>query len=65
MLFIMNQFSRAADDYTKSTELDNDFVFSHIQLAVAQYKSENLASSMVTFRKTLKEFPKRSEPYNY
>ena len=65
VLFIMNQFTRAADDYTKSTELDKDFVFSHIQLAVAQYKSDNLASSMVTFRKTLKEFPKRSEPYNY
>ena len=65
VLFIMNQFQRAADDYTKSTELDNQFVFSHIQLAVAQYKSENLAQSMVTFRKTLREFPKRSEPYNY
>ena len=61
----MNQFQRAADDYTKSTELDKDFVISHIQLAVAQYKSDNLATSMVTFRKTLREFPKKSEPYNY
>ena len=61
----MNQFARAADDYTKSTELDRDFVFSHIQLAVAQYKSENLSQAMATFRKTLKEFPTRSEPYNY
>lgn len=65
VLFIMNQFSKAAEDYTKSTELDSDFVFSHIQLAVAQYKADNLAQSMVTFRKTLREFPKRSEPYNY
>ena len=61
----MNQFERAADDYTKSTELDRDFVFSHIQLAVAQYKADNVAQSMTTFRKTLKEFPHRSEPFNY
>ena len=61
----MNQFDRAADDYVKSTELDGDFVFSHIQLAVAQYKSGDLVQSMVTFRKTLKLFPTKSEPFNY
>ena len=61
----MNQFERAADDYTKSTELDRDFVFSHIQLAVAQYKSGDLQEAMGTFRKALKAFPQRSEPYNY
>ncbi|PSR77738.1 hypothetical protein PHLCEN_2v7722 [Hermanssonia centrifuga] len=65
VLFIMNEFVRAADDYTKSTELDKDFVFSHIQLAVAQYKADNIANSMATFRRTLREFPKRSEPQNY
>ena len=61
----MNHFSKAAEDYTKSTELDPNFVFSHIQLAVAQYKAEQVATSMATFRKTLKQFPNRSEPYNY
>ena len=61
----MNEFSEAAENYTKSMELDDQFVFSHIQLAVAQYKSENLGSSMATFRKTLKAFPQRSEPHNY
>ncbi|EPQ53265.1 mitochondrial outer membrane translocase receptor TOM70 [Gloeophyllum trabeum ATCC 11539] len=65
VLFIMNEFARAADDYTKSTELDPNFVFSHIQLAVAQYKSGQLSSSMATFRRTLKAFPQRSEPQNY
>ncbi|KZT20687.1 ADP/ATP carrier receptor [Neolentinus lepideus HHB14362 ss-1] len=65
VLFIMNEFTRAADDYTKSTELDSNFVFSHIQLAVAQYKSGALSSSMATFRRTLKAFPQRSEPQNY
>ena len=61
----MNEFAEAAENYTKSTELDDKFVFSHIQLAVAQYKSGNLANSMATFRRTLKAFPHRSEPHNY
>ncbi|TFY77935.1 hypothetical protein EWM64_g6076 [Hericium alpestre] len=65
VLFIMSDFQRAADDYTKSSELDDTFVFSHIQLAVAQYKSGNLANSMATFRRTLRAFPQRSEPQNY
>ncbi|KAI9058970.1 ADP/ATP carrier receptor [Trametes sanguinea] len=65
VLFIMNEFTEAAENYTKSTELDDNFVFSHIQLAVAQYKSGNLANSMATFRRTLKAFPDRSEPQNY
>ncbi|KAF8057562.1 ADP/ATP carrier receptor [Lyophyllum atratum] len=65
VLFIMNEFGQAAENYTKSTELDDTFVFTHIQLAVAQYKSGNLANSMATFRRTLKAFPQRSEPHNY
>ena len=65
VLFIMNEFAQAAENYTKSTELDEGFVFSHIQLAVAQYKSGNLANGMATFRRTLKAFPERSEPQNY
>ncbi|TCD70393.1 TOM (translocase of outer membrane) complex component [Steccherinum ochraceum] len=65
ILFIMNEFDQAAENYTKSTELDDQFVFSHIQLAVAQYKSGHVANSMATFRRTLKQFPERSEPFNY
>ncbi|KAH8105230.1 hypothetical protein BXZ70DRAFT_1004749 [Cristinia sonorae] len=65
VLFIMNQFDQAAENYTKSTALDDAFVFSHIQLAVAQYKSGHVANSMATFRRTLKQFPQRSEPFNY
>lgn len=65
VLFIMGEFQRAAEDYQKSTELDGDFVFSHIQLAVAQYKLGDVAKGMVTFRKTMKQFPQRSEPQNY
>lgn len=65
VLFIMNEFQQAAENYTKSTSLDPDFVFSHIQLSVAQYKSGDLAKSMATFRRTLREFPQKSEPQNY
>ncbi|KAI0262104.1 ADP/ATP carrier receptor [Gloeopeniophorella convolvens] len=65
VLFIMNDFSGAADNYTESTNLDDTFVFSHIQLAVAQYKSGDIAKSMATFRRTLKAFPDLSEPQNY
>jgi import receptor subunit TOM70 len=65
VLFIMSEYKEAADNYTKSTELDDQFVFSHIQLAVAQYKQGLLGNAMATFRRTLKAFPQRSEPHNY
>ncbi|TFK35789.1 mitochondrial outer membrane translocase receptor TOM70 [Crucibulum laeve] len=65
VLFIMNKFEEAAENYIKSTELDENFVFSHIQLAVAYYKMSQTAKSMATFRSTLRKFPERSEPYNY
>ncbi|KAF9512040.1 hypothetical protein BS47DRAFT_1486522 [Hydnum rufescens UP504] len=63
--FILQQFKEAEADYVKSTALDSTFVFSHIQLAVAQYKTEQTAASMATFRRTMKAFPQRSEPQNY
>lgn len=61
----MNEYDDAAENYTKSSELDDTFVFSHIQLAVAQYKAGKIANSMATFRRTIKSFPNRSEPHNY
>ena len=65
VMFIMSQFDQAAENYDKSLKLDATFVFSYIQLAVAQYKSGSIASAMATFRRALKAFPQRSEPYNY
>ncbi|KAF9451144.1 TPR-like protein [Macrolepiota fuliginosa MF-IS2] len=65
VLFIMNEFDDAVQDYTKSTEFDDTFVFSHIQLAVAQYKTGKIANGIATFRRTIKTFPNRSEPQNY
>ncbi|KAG6852886.1 hypothetical protein C0991_008371 [Blastosporella zonata] len=65
VFFIMNEFEKAAENYTKSTELDSNFVFSHIQLAVAQYKNGKTEQSKKTFDQTLQAFPDRSEPNNY
>ncbi|KDQ12562.1 hypothetical protein BOTBODRAFT_112628 [Botryobasidium botryosum FD-172 SS1] len=63
--FILREFTAAEEDYAKSVALDDNFVFSHIQYAVAQYKNEKISASMETFRKTMKQFPDRSEPQNY
>ncbi|KAI6030245.1 mitochondrial outer membrane translocase receptor TOM70 [Pisolithus marmoratus] len=63
--FITNDYAAAAENYTKSTSLDSTFVFSHIQLAVAQYKMGNVANSMATFRRTMTAFPNRAEVCNY
>ncbi|KAG6849494.1 hypothetical protein H0H87_002734, partial [Tephrocybe sp. NHM501043] len=65
VFFIMNKFSDAIENYKKSTELDDKFVFSHIQLAVALYKSDDVVGSIATFGKTLEAFPQRSEAQNY
>ena len=46
--FIMNEFAKGADNYTKFSELDDQFVFCHIELAVAQYKSDKLANTLAT-----------------
>ncbi len=61
----MNDYEKAAECYSRSIELDTNFVFSQIQLAVAQYKLGNIAGSMGTFKRTVTAFPNRSEAHNY
>ena len=63
--FILGEHSEAAKDYQKSIDLDKDFIFSHIQLGVTQYKMGSIASSMATFRRTIKNFDKVPDVYNY
>ncbi|KAI9789303.1 MAG: TOM (translocase of outer membrane) complex component [Candelina submexicana] len=63
--FILGEFADAAKDYQKSIELDKDFIFSHIQLGVTQYKMGSIASSMATFRRCIKNFDKVPDVYNY
>ena len=63
--FILGEFNEAAKDYQKSIDLDRDFIFSHIQLGVTQYKMGSVASSMATFRRCMKNFDKVPDVYNY
>lgn len=63
--FILQDFSSAARDYQKSIDLDPSFVFSHIQLGVAQYKLGSTSASMSTFRRCLSKFPESPDVFNY
>ena len=63
--FILGEYSDAAKDYQKSIDLDKEFIYSHIQLGVTQYKMGSVASSMATFRRTIKNFDKTPDVYNY
>ncbi|KAF1811867.1 TPR-like protein [Eremomyces bilateralis CBS 781.70] len=63
--FILGEFTDAAKDYQKSIDLDRDFIFSHIQLGVTQYKMGSVASSFATFRRCIKNFERAPEVYNY
>lgn len=63
--FIKGEFADAAKDYQKSIDLDREFIFSHIQLGVTQYKMGSIASSMATFRRCMKTFDKTPDVYNY
>ncbi|KAG7136690.1 Mitochondrial import receptor subunit tom70 like protein [Verticillium longisporum] len=63
--FIKGEFSDAAKDYQKSIDLDRDFIFSHIQLGVTQYKMGSIASSMSIFRRCIKNFKEVPDVYNY
>lgn len=65
MHFIKGEFAEAQKDYQKSIDLDGDFIFSHIQLGVTQYKMGSIASSMATFRRCMKNFEKTPDVYNY
>jgi import receptor subunit TOM70 len=63
--FIKGDLSEAQKDYQKSIDLDKDFIFSHIQLGVTQYKMGSIASSMATFRRCMKNFSQVPDVYNY
>ena len=63
--FILGEYADAAKDYQKSIDLDREFIYSHIQLGVTQYKMGSIASSMATFRRCIKNFDKVPDVYNY
>ncbi|EDN05254.1 zinc/iron transporter [Histoplasma capsulatum] len=63
--FILGELPEAAKDYQKSIDIDRDFIYSHIQLGVTQYKMGSVASAMSTFRRSVKNFENISDVYNY
>lgn len=63
--FILGEFEAAIKDYEKSTLLDDTFIFSQVQYAVAHYKNNNIGHSTAAFRKLLRNFDTSSEAYNY
>ncbi|THC98353.1 hypothetical protein EYZ11_002134 [Aspergillus tanneri] len=63
--FILAEFAEAAKDYQKSIDLDRNFIYSHIQLGVTQYKMGSVASAMATFRRSVKNFEDVPDVYNY
>lgn len=63
--FILGDFDAAIADYEKSTQLDDKFIFSQVQHAVANYKLGHVAKSTAAFRRILKTFQDASEAYNY
>ncbi|KAL9937863.1 hypothetical protein V8E36_003408 [Tilletia maclaganii] len=63
--YIMGDFDAACEDYLKSTSLDESFIFSQVQYAVAQYKMSNVERSTASFQKVLRKFASSSEAFNY
>ncbi|UZJ56957.1 hypothetical protein CBS101457_006277 [Exobasidium rhododendri] len=63
--FILGDFDLAIKDYLKSTELDDTFIFSQVQYAVALYKTGKIESSTKAFKDLLEDFEGASEAYNY
>ena len=63
--FITQEFDRAIVEYRRSSEIDPSFIFSHIQLAVAQYKNKQVDKAMHQFRRFIREHPNSAEVFNY
>ena len=63
--FITGEFDKAIAEYRKSSELDPSFIFSHIQLAVAQYKSGSTEKALHQFRRLVEKNPQSPEVHNY
>ncbi|KAK9464549.1 mitochondrial precursor protein [Lipomyces arxii] len=63
--FLLSEFTEAAKDYQKCIDLDKSYPYSHIQLAVTQYKLGSTSSAMAGFRRCIKNFDKMSDVFNY
>lgn len=63
--FITGAFSEAIEQYKQSTALDDTFIFSQIQHAVALYKDGRKERAEAKFKKLHRNFSDAPEVYNY
>lgn len=63
--FLTQDFEAAIKDYKKSVELDPNFLFSHIQLAVSQYRHGSSTDALKIFQNLLTKFDDSSDVHNY
>lgn len=62
---LTGDLENAIVDFQKCLSLNPTFVYAHIQLGVAQYKTGDITTSIETFKEAAIAFPDRSEVYNY
>lgn len=63
--FIANQFEDAVKEYKHAIEIEPDFMYAHIQLGVALYKSGKNSESETVFAEAARKFSKRGEIHHY
>ncbi|KAJ1555300.1 TOM (translocase of outer membrane) complex component [Cladochytrium tenue] len=63
--FLTGDLASAISDYRKSLSLDDNFVYAHIQLAVALYKDGNRNEASNVFKKAENKFADSPEVSNY
>ncbi|KAJ3329974.1 serine/threonine-protein kinase KIN2 [Blyttiomyces sp. JEL0837] len=63
--FLTSDLEAAISDYRKSLDIDDSFVYAHIQLGVALYKSGNKSEAANIFKAAAKKFKDSPEVFNY
>jgi import receptor subunit TOM70 len=63
--FLSGQFAPAVEDYRKVLALDPDFIYGHIQLNVALYKTGETGECERGFRRAKTQFAQRAEVFHY
>ena len=63
--FLVQDYDKALKDYTKSIELDGNFVFAKIQRAVVEYRLGHFNKSIKLFEQAKKQFPNNADVLYY
>ncbi|CAJ0889649.1 14041_t:CDS:10 [Entrophospora sp. SA101] len=63
--FLNNEFSKAIEDYERRIELDPEFVFAYVQLALCKYKTKGIVDAIKVCEDAIRKFSDSAEIYNY